>query len=89
MIDKDEENHQKADEERDIPCDHSDLEAVFGSDWEGYFSLAERYFMRLIFESIVEIDLFVYLVSVLQQVDEFVSLSLSFDSHHDVVASVA
>ena len=88
MINHDEEKHKETNKEGYISCHFSYRSCVLRSDLEIYFILYKRQFFRYIFESIVEVDLFIDFILVAEKSDKFISLSLSFNSHHNGIFGI-
>jgi hypothetical protein len=88
MVYHDKEQHKEANKERYISCHFSNGGCVFGGDLEIYLIFYEREFLRYIFESIVEVDLFIDFILVAEKSNKFISLSLSFNSHHNGIFGI-
>lgn len=92
MIDQDEEDHQQADEERAFSSITSDKVSEVGSDRNllDPWLLPEWHFPLYFFvvKGVVEINLLFNLLLHVDQTDLFISLSASFDPHHDVFPGV-
>lgn len=92
MIDQNKKDHQKADEKRTFSGISSHLISKFWSDWHFFnpWLLFERNFPLNFFEIkiVVEINLLFYFLLHIDKTDLFVSLSTSFNPHHNILPGI-
>ena len=88
MVHHDEEEHEEADEEGDVPGHFAHLGCVFGGDGEVHAFGLEGHLVRHVLQAVVEVDLLIHFLLVAQQRDQLIPLGLPLDPHHDGVAGV-
>lgn len=89
MINEDKENHEEANEERYFSGYSSDVGGIIRSHFKCYSFRFKWYVVWFILKIEIEVNLAIYLVSQLQQGCQLISLSISFDSEHDVISCIA